>query len=151
LKIGTHSVVGMLALRTLASFQWLRPFGSRFHAEQAEISQCLQAVCTGLQQDWSLGHEVAVCGRLIKGYGSTNERGRNNLQHILTHLAASQLHPDATWRSTAVAQAREAALQDEAGTAMDAKLRGLGAPARPVAEQPLRFVRNASLQPKGRP
>jgi len=104
-----------------------------------------------LQQDWSLGHEVAVCGRLIKGYGSTNERGRNNLQHILTHLAASQLHPDATWRSTAVAQAREAALQDEAGTAMDAKLRGLGAPARPVAEQPLRFVRNASLQPKGRP
>jgi hypothetical protein len=34
---------------------------------------------------------------------------------------------------------------------MDAKLRGLGVPARPVAEQPLRFVRNASLQPKGRP
>ena len=151
LKIGTHSVVGMLALRTLASFQWLRPFGSRFHAEQADISQWLQAVCTGLQQDWSLGHEVAVCGRLIKGYGSTNERGRNNLQHILTHLAASQLHPDATWRSTAVAQAREAALLDEAGSVLDTQLRALGVPARPVVEQPLRFVRNASLQPKGRP
>ena len=151
LKIGTHSVMGMLALRTLASFKWLRPFGSRFHAEQADISQWLQAVCMGLQQDWSLGHEVAMCGRLIKGYGSTNERGRHNLQHILTHLAASPVHTDAAWRSTAVAQAREAALQDEAGTAMDAKLRGLGVPARPVAEQPLRFVRNASLQPKGRP
>jgi indolepyruvate ferredoxin oxidoreductase beta subunit len=151
LKIGTHSVMGMLALRTLASFKWLRPFGSRFHAEQADISQWLQAVCMGLQQDWSLGHEVAMCGRLIKGYGSTNERGRHNLQHILTHLAASPVHTDAAWRSTAIAQAREAALQDEAGTAMDAKLRGLGVPARPVAEQPLRFVRNASLQPKGRP
>ena len=151
LKIGTHSVMGMLALRTLASFKWLRPFGSRFHTEQADISQWLQAVCMGLQQDWSLGHEVAMCGRLIKGYGSTNERGRHNLQHILTHLAASLVHTDAAWRSTAVAQAREAALQDEAGTAMDAKLRGLGVPARPVAEQPLRFVRNASLQPKGRP
>ena len=151
LKIGTHSVMGMLALRTLASFKWLRPFGSRFHTEQADISQWLQAVCMGLQQDWSLGHEVAMCGRLIKGYGSTNERGRHNLQHILTHLAASPVHTDAAWRSTAVAQAREAALQDEAGTAMDAKLRGLGVPARPVAEQPLRFVRNASLQPKGRP
>ena len=151
LKIGTHSVMGMLALRTLASFKWLRPFGSRFHTEQADISQWLQAVCMGLQQDWSLGHEVAMCGRLIKGYGSTNERGRHNLQHILTHLAASLVHTDAAWRSTAVAQAREAALQDEAGTAMDAKLRGLGVPARHVAEQPLRFVRNASLQPKGRP
>jgi indolepyruvate ferredoxin oxidoreductase beta subunit len=151
LKIGTHSVMGMLALRTLASFKWLRPFGSRFHTEQADILQWLQAVCMGLQQDWSLGHEVAMCGRLIKGYGSTNERGRHNLQHILTHLAASPVHTDAAWRSTAVAEAREAALQDEAGTAMDAKLRGLGVPARPVAEQPLRFVRNASLQPKGRP
>ena len=151
LKIGTHSVMGMLALRTLASFKWLRPFGSRFHTEQADITQWLQAVCMGLQQDWSLGHEVAMCGRLIKGYGSTNERGRHNLQHILTHLAASPIHTDAAWRSTAVAQAREAALQDEAGTAMDAKLRGLGVPARPVAEQPLRFVRNARLQPKGRP
>ena len=151
LKIGTHSVVGMLALRTLSSFKWLRPYGSRFHAEQADILQWLHAVCTALQQDGSLGHEVAMCGRLIKGYGSTNERGRSNLQHILTHLADSPVHTDAAWRTHAVAQAREAALQDEAGTAMDAKLRGLGAPARAVAEQPLRFVRNASLQPKCRP
>jgi len=151
LKIGTHSVMGMLALRTLASLKWLRPWGSRFHAEQADISQWLQAICTGLQQDGSLGHQIAMCGRLIKGYGSTNERGRHNLQHILTHLAASPVHSDAAWRSTAVAQARDAALQDEAGSMLDAKLRGLGVPARPVAEQPLRFVRNASLQPKGRP
>jgi indolepyruvate ferredoxin oxidoreductase beta subunit len=151
LKIGTHSVVGMLALRTLSSFKWLRPYGSRFHAEQADILQWLHAVCTALQQDGSLGHEVAMCGRLIKGYGSTNERGRSNLQHILTHLADSPVHTDAAWRTHAVAQAREAALQDEAGTALDQQLRGLGVAARPVAEQPLRFVRNASLQPKGRP
>jgi len=151
LKIGSHSVMGMLALRTLASFKWLRPLGSRFHAEQADMAQWLQAVCTGLQQDGSLGHEVAKCGRLIKGYGSTNERGRHNLQHILTHLAASPVHTDAIWRSTAVAQAREAALQDEAGSVLDAKLRGLGVPARPVAEQPLRFVRNPGLSTKGRP
>ena len=151
LKIGTHSVVGMLALRTLASFKWLRPLGSRFHAEQADIVQWLQAICTGLQQDGSLGHEVAMCGRLIKGYGSTNERGRSNLQHILIHLADSPVHTDAEWRTHAVAQAREAALQDEAGTALDQQLRGLGVAARPVAEHPLRFVRNASLSTKGRP
>jgi indolepyruvate ferredoxin oxidoreductase beta subunit len=66
-------------------------------------------------------------------------------------LAESPVHTDAAWRTHAVAQAREAALKDEAGTALDQQLRGLGVAARPVAEQPLRFVRNASLQPKGRP
>jgi len=151
LKIGTHSVMGMLALRSLASFQWLRPYGSRFQAEQADIEQWLQAVCTGLQQDWALGHEVALCGRLIKGYGSTNERGRHNLQHILIHLAASSSHPEAAWRTQAVAQARAAALQDEAGSVLDTQLRTLGVPARPVREQPLRFVRNATALTKGRP
>ena len=151
LKIGTHSVMGMLALRTLASFKWLRPHGSRFHAEQSDITQWLQAICTGLHQDGQLGLDIALCGRLIKGYGSTNERGRHNLQHILSHLAASPLHTDAAWRATAVAQARVAALQDEAGTVLDEKLRGLGVPARPVTEQPLRFVRNPSMTTKGRP
>jgi len=40
-----------------------------------------------------------------------------------------------------VAQARAAALQDDAGKALDLTLRAHGAPARPVAEQPIRFMR----------
>ena len=44
LKVGTHSVFGMLALRTLAAFKWLRPRGSRFATEQALIEQWLGAV-----------------------------------------------------------------------------------------------------------
>jgi hypothetical protein len=33
LKIGTHTVTGVLALRALALLKPLRPYGSRFHAE----------------------------------------------------------------------------------------------------------------------
>lgn len=143
LKIGSHSVTGMLALRLLAGLKWLRPLGSRFALEQNDIQQWLGAVCAGLREHHGLGLELAMCGRLIKGYGSTNDRAKRNLQHILQHLAPASVNQFAPWRADAVRQAREAALTDEAGLALDQRLQALGAPKRAVAEQPLRFIRSA--------
>lgn len=140
LKIGTHTVTGMLALRTLAAFKHLRPKGSRFAAEQALISAWLGSVLQGLKEDWQLGFELAQCGRLIKGYGSTNERGKDNLLHITQHLATQ--NTPAMQRAQAVAAARQAALADEAGTALDAALRAHGAPARPIKAQPIRWFKH---------
>jgi len=91
-------------------------------------------VVLGLTRDWRLGHELAACGQLIKGYGATNERGKLNLQHLVSHLAVLP-------EPQAAAQARTAALQDDAGKALDLSLRAHGAPVRPVAEQPIRFMR----------
>ncbi|MBC7379728.1 MAG: indolepyruvate oxidoreductase subunit beta family protein, partial [Burkholderiaceae bacterium] len=79
LKVGTHSVFGMLSLRLLANLKWLRVRGSRYANEQAMIGQWLQGVVDSTRRHWQLGHEVALCGRLIKGYGATNERGKDNL------------------------------------------------------------------------
>jgi indolepyruvate ferredoxin oxidoreductase beta subunit len=138
LKIGTHSVFGMLALRTLASLKWLRVRGSRFALEQQMIEDWLQGVVQGTQRDWQLGHEIALCGRLIKGYGSTNERGKENLLHVLHHLAKGGVPTDA---ANAVRAAREAALADDAGKALDATLVQHGAPPRPVKAVPVRWVR----------
>ena len=138
LKIGTHSVGGMLALRGLASLKAWRVYGQRFAHEQLAIEGWLQAVVQGLARHWSLGHELACCGQLIKGYGATNDRGKLHLQHLVGHLAAL---PDPQAAAQAVAQARAAALQDDAGKALDLTLRAHGAPARPVAEQPIRFMR----------
>ncbi|HEY0826198.1 MAG TPA: indolepyruvate oxidoreductase subunit beta family protein, partial [Ramlibacter sp.] len=112
LKIGTHSVFGMLALRTLAGMKWLRPRGSRFALEQRMIEQWLQGVREGTQRHWALGHEIALCGRLIKGYGSTNERGKDNLLHVLEHLARGGGAGEA---AAAIRAARTAALADDAG------------------------------------
>ncbi len=144
LKIGTHSVMGMLALRTLANMKWLRVRGSRFANEQAMISKWLTAVVDGTRRDWQLGHEIALCGRLIKGYGATNERGKENLLHVIDHLAQGS---DTRAAAQAIAASREAALADDAGKALDAALVQHGAPARPVKEHPIRFVR----QPKSTP
>ncbi|ROZ76243.1 indolepyruvate oxidoreductase subunit beta family protein [Ramlibacter sp. WS9] len=138
LKIGTHSVFGMLALRTLASLKWLRVRGSRYANEQAMIDKWLIGVVDGTQRDWQLGHEIALCGRLIKGYGATNERGKENLLHVLDHLAHGE---SAAQSAEAIAAAREAALADDAGKAFDSALVQHGAPPRPVKEQPIRFVR----------
>lgn len=138
LKIGTHSVFGMVALRTLASMKWLRVRGSRFALEQQMIDKWLQGVVQGTHRGWELGHEIALCGRLIKGYGSTNERGKENLLHVLDHLAQGGQAADA---ARAIHAAREAALADEGGKALDAALVQHGAPPRPVKAVPIRWVR----------
>jgi indolepyruvate ferredoxin oxidoreductase beta subunit len=89
LALASHSVSGMLALRALAACKRLRRIGSRHAEEQALIERWLGAVEQGARLDWRLGHEIALCGRLIKGYGSTNERGKANLLHVVDHLATS--------------------------------------------------------------
>jgi indolepyruvate ferredoxin oxidoreductase beta subunit len=138
LKVGTHTVSGMLALRTLAAMKRLRPLGSRFAIEQKMIAQWLQGVVDGTRRDWALGHEIALCGRLIKGYGSTNERGKDNLLHVLQHLAQGGVPAEA---AKAIRAAREAALADDAGKALDAALVQHGAPPRPVKAVPIHWVR----------
>ncbi|HVE49213.1 MAG TPA: DUF6537 domain-containing protein [Casimicrobiaceae bacterium] len=141
LKLPTHSVVGMIALRVLASLKGLRVRGQRFAAEQALIERWLSAVREGLARDWSLGYEIALCGRLVKGYGATNERGKDNLLHIIDHLAASAHFSSDAERAAAIRTAREAALADDAGRALDRTLVEHGAPPRPIKAQPIVFVR----------
>jgi indolepyruvate ferredoxin oxidoreductase beta subunit len=143
LKIATHGVFGFAALRLLASLRWLRRRGTRYAEEQLLIERWLAAVESGLRLDAGLGHEIALCGRLIKGYGSTNERGKANLLHVVDHLAQAVIVGPPAARAAAVRAARIAALADEGGTALDRTLQQHGAPQRPVPESPIRFVRRA--------
>ena len=138
LTLRTDGVTGFLALRTLSSLRWLRRRGARYAAEQAGIERWLSALVTAAAHDWRLAHEIALSARLVKGYGATNERGKENLLHILTHLANG--NGSATERARAIRDAREAALADEAGTALDKTLAAHGAPPRPVKAQPIRWM-----------
>jgi indolepyruvate ferredoxin oxidoreductase, beta subunit len=139
LKLGTHGVRGVLALRVVASLKGQRRRGSRFAVEQALIERWLAALERGLREEWALGQEIAGCGRLIKGYGSTNERGKHNLLHVIDHLAVGT--KPAAERAAAIRAAREAALADEGGLALDRTLVAHGAPPRPLREQTIRFYR----------
>ncbi len=141
LQLGTHTVFGTLLLKLLASLRWLRRRGQRYADEQALIERWLDAVVRHTSNDWRLGHEIVLCGRLIKGYGGTHERGRNNLLHILDQLAERAPFASPAERAQAIAQARGAALLDEGGTALDAALQRHGAAPRPLREAPIRFLR----------
>jgi indolepyruvate ferredoxin oxidoreductase beta subunit len=139
LKVGTHTVFGALALRVLASMKGQRRRGSRFAVEQALIERWLAAVERAAREHPALGLQIALCGRLIKGYGSTNERGKHHLLHVVDHLSVGSA--PATQRADAIRAAREAALADDTGLALDRTLVAHGAPARPLREQPIRFYR----------
>jgi indolepyruvate ferredoxin oxidoreductase beta subunit len=134
MTVRTDAIGGTIAMRALASLRGVRRHGARYAEEQAGIERWLDAVVRGLAQEWRLGYEIALCGRLIKGYGATNLRGKRNLAHILDHLKTAD----------AIRDAREAALADEGGRGLDTALARHGAPARPVVAQPIRFVRRPS-------
>ena len=140
LKIGTHTVLGFAALRLLAGCKGLRRRGSRFRAEQKMIERWLVGVERGAREHPQLGLELAECGRLIKGYGTTNERGKENLLHVLDHLATDAPFDTPVQRATAIRAARLAALADDSGKALDKTLVQSGAPPRPVKAQPILWV-----------
>ncbi len=113
LALATDSVPGFLALRTLASLRWLRRRSARFAEEQALIERWLAEIVAAAGEEWRLAHEIALSGRLIKGYGATSERGKENLLHILDHAVAGGANVPAAQRVQAVRDAREAALAGE--------------------------------------
>jgi indolepyruvate ferredoxin oxidoreductase beta subunit len=146
LKVARHALWGMASLRLLASLRVLRPLGSRYATEQALIEEWLSGIEATTRQSPALGLELARCGQLIKGYGSTNERGKDNLLHILRHVCGPASAVPLAEKAQAVARIRQAALQDEAGQALDQALLQHGAPARPVKEQPVLWMKNPRLQ-----
>jgi indolepyruvate ferredoxin oxidoreductase, beta subunit len=146
LKVARHALWGMASLRLLASLRVLRPLGSRYATEQALIEEWLGGIEAATRLSPALGLELARCGQLIKGYGSTNERGKDNLLHILRHVCGPASQVPVAEQAEAVARIRQAALQDEAGQALDQALVQHGAPARPVKEQPVLWMKNPRLK-----
>ncbi len=154
LHLRTHSIHGFVLLRLLASLRGVRRSGARYRDEQRAIEQWLRAIEAGCASDATLGYEIALCGRLVKGYGATNARGKGNLAHILEHVAAATDQPPPA-RVAAIRSARDAALADEAGKALDAELARQGKPMRPATTLPIRWAprrtraANASKPPAG--
>jgi len=104
------------------------------------IERWLYGIIRGLDAGWQVGFEVAACARLVKGYGTTNERGKENLLHVLTHLMDIDFD-SAQACAGAIRMARESAMSDESGKALDRALVNVGAPARPLKAQPVIWVK----------
>ncbi len=143
MQVKTTSVSGFLMLRALA---WLRPWrrhSARYADEQALIERWLAAI-RGAARDPALALEIALCGRLIKGYGDTHQRGKDNFLRIMDTLVESGAPADAGARAAAVRSAREAALADPEGRGLEGSLAAHGIEPLPPKSKPLKFFRKAA-------
>jgi len=111
-NVRTNSLHGYIMLYLMAKMRRLRRRTLIFQIEHTHIRAWLDAVRTAADRDYDTAVELARCGRLIKGYGSTRERGNASMERI---LALYGRVPDLG--AADIARLREAALSDEEGEA----------------------------------
>lgn len=114
--VETTSLRWFLMLRFVASLRRIRPRSLRYVEEQERIEAWLREIRQHARREPDLALEIVRCQRLIKGYGDTFERGLGNFRLIMGHIAEEQV------AAADVATLREAALADDAGTALAAAL-----------------------------
>ena len=139
--VKTTSVFGFLLLRVLASLRGIRRITGRYHEEQALIDRWLAAVRTAGSRDLALALEIALCGRLIKGYGDTHRRAKANFLRIMDTIAAGGTFASDAARAAAIKAAREAALADPEGRKLEQSLEAVGIVPQPPKAKPLTFFR----------
>ncbi len=131
MNLRTDTILGFLALRALAALRPVRRFGQRHTEEQALIEQWLSAIEAA--PSLAVALELALCARMVKGYGETNARAKENFRSIMNHLKSSD--------PAAIRSAREAALAEASGETFDAALVQAGAPPRTVKAVPVRWMK----------
>ena len=128
MEVRTDTVLGFLQLWLMARLRRFRRWTFRYQDERALIAGWLEAVRAAAARDHTVALEIALCARLIKGYGSTYHRGRGNFLRIIGTLVSPALQGGAWPAAEAVHQAREAALAAPDGTSLQ---KALDAVARP--------------------
>lgn len=109
--VSTTGLRGFLLLYALAGLRPWRRLSLRFREENARIEAWLAAVERAAGRDVEVAREIALCPRLLKGYGETLERGRRHFERIMALLADAEVFPAAC----TVRDLREAALADDEG------------------------------------
>jgi indolepyruvate ferredoxin oxidoreductase beta subunit len=141
MHVKTTSVTGYLMLRSLAWLRPLRRITARYPQEQAIIDRWVRAIIAAGRQDLSLALEIALCGRLIKGYGDTHKRGKSNFLRIMDTLVEGNVLRDPVVRGQAIAKARNEALADPEGRKLEGELSTHGIAPIPPKPKPMTFMR----------
>ena len=88
-----------------------------------------------------LALEIALCARLIKGYGETHARGKSSFLRILETLVEGEVINDPEARAKAIRAARESALADPEGRKLEQSLEAQGIAPQPPRPKPMKFMR----------
>jgi indolepyruvate ferredoxin oxidoreductase beta subunit len=122
MHIKTSGIFGFLTVRALAWLKPWRPYSYRYREEQRLIERWLGLVREAAARDAGLALEIAECARLVKGYGETHRRGKGNFLALLDALVENPPTTDARAQAQAIRKAREAALADPEGQALEKQL-----------------------------
>jgi len=117
--VQTTSLLGFLQLYFLAGMRRWRRGSLRFFEEQEKIAFWLARVEELARKDYALACEVAEFPRVLRGYGETHARGRQNFDAMMAALPGLAQRPDAQLR---LKKLREAALADDSGQRLRAVL-----------------------------
>ena len=122
MHVKTSGVAGFLLVRALARLKPWRPRSLRYAEEQALIERWLGAIREASPKSTALALEIAECATLLKGYGETHRRGLANFLAILDALIENPATADPHEQAAAIRKAREAALADPEGLALEQNL-----------------------------
>lgn len=117
--VQTTSLRGFLQLYFLSGMRRWRRRSLRFAEEQKRMATWLALVQGLAKQDYALALEVAEFPRVLRGYGETHARGRENFDAMMAALPGLVQRSDAPIR---LKKLREAALADESGQRLTAAL-----------------------------
>ena len=146
LHVNSSSVTGFLMLRLLAALRPLRRRSARYAEEQALFERWLAAITAAPAPELAL--EIALCGRLIKGYGDTNRRAKANFLRIFDTLVEGGAVGDAGARAQAIRAARTGALADPEGRGLETTLAVHGIAPLPQPPKIIQFMRRPGASKK---
>ncbi|WP_291137739.1 indolepyruvate oxidoreductase subunit beta family protein [Hydrogenophaga sp.] len=150
LHIRTSSVWGFLMLRTLAWLRPLRPRSLRYAQEDAAQYSWLEAMVRLMPVAPRLAASVAGLPQVLKGYGETQARGRQNHARLWAeHVAPALAHLNAIddgAAALAFEQALRSTLADPEGTLNTAHAHRSGG-AQPVFWAPRATATGATSSP----
>ena len=119
-RLRTDRLLPFLQLYFLGGLKRWRRGTLRHEVETAHLEDWLNAALGYLETDYDLAVEIIRNRRLIKGYSDTHERGLSKFDKVMHGAALVAGRSDAAdW----VRRLREAALQDEKGSALDGALK----------------------------
>lgn len=121
MEIRTTTFFGFLRLKILAGLKRIRRSTLRYAREQQQIEVWLELIGQAAIFKAGFAVEIAECAGLIKGYGETHARGSANFAKIVEALIKPAL-ANRVDASGSLAGARQAALADPEGQALDAAL-----------------------------
>ena len=111
LHIRSTSLWGHLMLRMLARLRPLRPRSLRFQQEHVAMEAWLAAMAQALPASAATGLALAGLPQVIKGYGETQRRGRENYARLWAERVAPALADAERLRDPATAAALQQAIR----------------------------------------